>query len=72
MPARVRIGAVNYLNTKPLIYDLERLDPDRVHGVPQGSPQLLPHLAPRGSNVRHVQAAPSDSLQGARVNMWAR
>src|SRR5207253_8745814 len=27
MPARVRIGAVNYLNTKPLIYHLERLAP---------------------------------------------
>jgi chorismate dehydratase len=27
MPARVRIGAVNYLNTKPLIYNLERLAP---------------------------------------------
>jgi chorismate dehydratase len=27
MRARVRIGAVNYLNTKPLIYDLERLAP---------------------------------------------
>src|SRR5262245_23444796 len=27
MPTRVRIGAVNYLNTKPLIYNLERLAP---------------------------------------------
>src|SRR5438093_10650738 len=27
MPARVRIGAVSYLNTKPLIYHLERLAP---------------------------------------------
>jgi len=27
MPARVRIGAVNYLNSRPLIYDLERLAP---------------------------------------------
>src|SRR5438445_1350319 len=27
MPSRVRIGAVNYLNTKPLIYNLERLAP---------------------------------------------
>jgi hypothetical protein len=25
---RVRIGAVNYLNTKPLIYDLETLAAD--------------------------------------------
>jgi chorismate dehydratase len=28
MAKRVRIGAVNYLNTKPLIYDLEALAPD--------------------------------------------
>src|SRR5689334_24751835 len=28
MPERVRIGAVNYLNTKPLIHDLETLAPD--------------------------------------------
>lgn len=28
MPRRVRIGAVNYLNTKPLIYDLETLAPE--------------------------------------------
>jgi len=28
MAKRVRIGAVNYLNTKPLIYDLETLAPD--------------------------------------------
>ncbi len=27
MPARVRIGAVNYLNTKPLIYNLDALAP---------------------------------------------
>ena len=27
MPARVRIGAVNYLNTRPLVYNLERLAP---------------------------------------------
>lgn len=27
MSDRIRIGAVNYLNTKPLIYDLERLAP---------------------------------------------
>ena len=27
MQARVRIGAVNYLNTKPLIYNLESLAP---------------------------------------------
>src|SRR5438132_6116187 len=30
MPARVRIGAVNYLNTKPLIYNLERLVPKAI------------------------------------------
>ena len=30
MPGRVRIGAVNYLNTKPLIYNLERLAPRAV------------------------------------------
>jgi chorismate dehydratase len=28
MSSRVRIGAVNYLNAKPLIYDLERIAPD--------------------------------------------
>jgi chorismate dehydratase len=28
MTARVRVGAVNYLNTKPLIYDLEELAPE--------------------------------------------
>jgi chorismate dehydratase len=28
MEPRIRIGAVNYLNTKPLIYDLEELAPD--------------------------------------------
>src|SRR4051812_48960754 len=28
MTATVRVGAVNYLNTKPLIYDLEALAPD--------------------------------------------
>jgi chorismate dehydratase len=28
MPRRIRIGAVNYLNTKPLIHDLERLAPE--------------------------------------------
>src|SRR5262249_38702394 len=27
METRIRIGAVNYLNTKPLIYDLDRLAP---------------------------------------------
>ena len=27
MSQSIRIGAVNYLNTKPLIYDLERLAP---------------------------------------------
>lgn len=27
-PPRVRVGAVNYLNTKPLIFDLERLAPN--------------------------------------------
>jgi chorismate dehydratase len=27
LPARVRVGAVNYLNTKPLIYQLDRLAP---------------------------------------------
>src|SRR5947199_503115 len=30
MPARVRIGAVNHLNTKPLIYNLERLAPKAI------------------------------------------
>src|SRR5881409_2541171 len=28
MATPIRIGAVNYLNTKPLIYDLETLAPD--------------------------------------------
>src|SRR5919201_4004059 len=28
MDANLRIGAVNYLNTKPLIYDLEALAPE--------------------------------------------
>src|SRR5947207_2593615 len=28
MPQNIRIGAVNYLNTKPLIYDLEQLAPE--------------------------------------------
>ena len=26
-PAKIRVGAVNYLNTKPLVYDLARLAP---------------------------------------------
>jgi chorismate dehydratase len=26
-PRRVRVGAVNYLNTKPLVYQLERIAP---------------------------------------------
>ena len=28
MPEPIRIGAVNYLNTKPLIHDLERIAPE--------------------------------------------
>src|SRR5712692_8529340 len=28
MPKLIRIGAVSYLNTKPLIYDLEKLAPE--------------------------------------------
>ena len=30
MDTPLRIGAVNYLNTKPLICDLERIAPDQV------------------------------------------
>ena len=42
MEPTIRIGAVEYLNTKPLIHDLEALAPDAFshrHGVSAGYPQ---------------------------------
>src|SRR5262245_45039514 len=47
MPTRVRIGAVNYLNTKPLIYNLERLAPKALLSL--DLPSRLAHKLAEGA-----------------------
>ena len=44
MPMPVRIGAVSYLNTKPLIYDLEKLAP-QTELILEPPSKLADHLA---------------------------
>ena len=60
MTQPVRIGAVNYLNTKPLIYELDLLAPEAelILEVPS---RLTDHLAARSS--RTVAVEPSAGLR---------
>ena len=56
MSRPVRIGAVNYLNTKPLIYDLGKLAPE-AELVLETPSKLADHLA--GGNLEVALTARS-------------
>ena len=75
MTQPVRIGAVNYLNTKPLIYELDLLAPEAelILEVPS---RLADHLADGDLDVKAVKDDPDDdkyliaALLG-RAGLWS-